>query len=94
MEFTYRWNRSNLGLAQGYHACTRLLREALAHFGAEFGTGFDQFLASVPIVPHTMFFTQLGSPETIRIHQEDDTSYEATSVSVEYWARRAAQEVM
>jgi hypothetical protein len=65
-----------------------MLREALAYFGEDFGTEFDRFLSENPIVPHTMFFTHLGSPETIRIVKGDRRADEDTNLAKQYWSRR------
>lgn len=92
MEFTYQWNRRVEATALERHRnCTNILRDALLRFGHEFGTSFDEFLARVGVTSDTLFFTQFGWPETIRIRKVQRPLPEE-SQSREYWARRAAED--
>jgi hypothetical protein len=92
MEFTYQWNRRvDLSALERHRNCTSILRDALAHFGQDFASAFDDFLARTGVTSHTLFFTQFGWPETIRIRKVA-TAVREESPSREYWARRAAED--
>ena len=86
-EYPYRWNKTVTSLPDGYLRCTDTMREALAFFGDEFAVTFDRYLKLETVMPHTMFFTHLGSPETISLVKETREEYPGTPAR-EYWRRR------
>jgi hypothetical protein len=91
-EYTYLWNTRRLGLRAGYKACLQILRDAIAHFGHQYAADFDTYLATTETVPHTMFFTHLGSPETIVIRNDSHAGSNTESPTNEYWLRRAEED--
>jgi hypothetical protein len=93
LEFTYRWNAFKGTNADRHSNCIRILRSALEHFDRGLATSFDDFLARFAVSPHTMFFTQLGWPETIHIKKTRRPPGAEGAISREYWAQRAAGDV-
>jgi len=91
-EYTFRWNEAVQETSDGYRQCLPLLRQALAHFGADYAREFDEFLENNPVIPHTMLFTHIGSPETIRIVKRNAEVDESHSISNKYWNRRRAED--
>lgn len=89
LEYPYRWNKTVKSLVEGYRACTNLMREAFAFFGEEFATSFDSYLKLETVMPNTMFFTHLGSPETISLTKEHEEN--RASRAEEYWTRRDSE---
>jgi hypothetical protein len=85
LEYTYQWNRRTKSLVDGYQRCLEIMRHALASFDAEFANSFDRYLALGATMPHTMFFTHLGSPETIKLGKKP---IQKESEAREYWKRR------
>lgn len=69
-----------------------LMQNALSHFGSEFSDSFRDFLATEDAIPHTMFFTHIGSPETITIVAEPNKRSRRASIAIEYAKKREAQE--
>lgn len=91
-EFTYRWNHAGLDLADGYNQCTDLMVDAFRRFGEEFAESFSTYLQTEPPLPHTMFFTHLGSPETIHIVKEELASPDNGNPALMYWNSRVGEE--
>ena len=91
-EFTYRWNKAGLDLAQGYNKCTDLMVDAFRRFGEEFASSFSTYVQMEPPLPHTMFFTHLGSPETVHIVKEKSASRDNDNPALMYWNSRVREE--
>lgn len=87
-EYTFRWNKSTKDLAEGYRRCPALVRDTLAHFGEDLAQEFDHFLMLDRVMPHTMFFTHLGSPETITLRKQKRNNVDIGRSAVEYWRQR------
>ena len=91
LEYTYLWNQQRWSPADGYRGCPELLAQAINRFGKELGDSFRQYLRTEVTVPHTMFFTHLGAPETIVIRKEPQPGFETNSPTVAYWRMRAQE---
>lgn len=91
LEYTYRYNKARLSPEEGYHACTALMREAMMHFGKGYEQSFNHYLMHVRTIPHTMFFTQLGSSESIHIRKTREADH-AENRALTYWQERAEQD--
>jgi len=92
-EYTYLWKkRLKGGFDTGYKMCTELLKEAISRFDPSIAEDFETFLRRNIVVPHTMFFTQLGSPETIRVTRTLKAPSALKSESHEYWAARGEED--
>jgi hypothetical protein len=91
MEYTYRYNKARLSAQAGYHACKQVMQDAMRHFGNQCANAFEYYLKHIPTIPHTMFFTQFGSPETIKIIKTKDADTQNNKAH-EYWQERAAQD--
>lgn len=88
MEYTFQWNHHpESDPAQLYKLCPEIMASALRHFGLSFVDAFREFLAAGPPLPHTMFFTHLGSPEGILIRKSASHANE-DSPSERYWSER------
>lgn len=93
LEFTYRWNKlRGISQSKAHGNYIEFMRSALRHFGAEFASSFDNFIETEDAIPHTMFFTQLGSPETIHIVKSSSRIDSQELQSVKYWQRRAEED--
>ena len=90
LEYPYRWNKTTKSLVDGYRRCPSIIREALTFFGEEFAVAFDNYLKLDAVMPHTMFFTHLGSPETILLAKEASPPGRESEAE-EYWQRRDAE---
>ena len=91
-EYTFLWNRQRVSPEEGYRRCPELLTQALNHFSKELGDRFQEYLQRGAIVPHTMFFTQLGAPETIFIKKKEGLTGDESSSALAYWEMRTSQE--
>lgn len=91
-EYTYRWNSSGFkNMAEGYKRCPELIQEALAHFSKDIAQDFNDYVRNTQPVQHTMFFSQLGSPETILLHKAESRAPEPADVR-NYWDKRKKED--
>jgi hypothetical protein len=94
LEFTYRWNRlRGVSQTEAHRKYAEIVEGALAYFGAEFATSFRLFLEGHDAIPHTMFFTHLGSPETIHIIPGQAKKARTRLTSIEYWEKRPREDL-
>lgn len=91
-EYTFLWNQEQCSLEEGYRRCPELLTRAIGRFSKEVADKFQEYLRREAPVPHTMFFTHLGAPETIIIRKERRPDEDTTSESFAYWEMRASEE--
>jgi hypothetical protein len=91
-EYTFLWNQKRGSLEEGYRLSPVLLEQALGHFSSELRDKFREYRMREAIVPHTMFFTHLGAPETIIIRKEQPPNGDENSAALAYWEMRASQE--
>jgi len=89
LEYTYLWNREQMSLAEGYRRCPELLARAIDRFSKELGDSFREYLRTERTVPHTMFFSHLGAPETILIRKDAKHERPEESVGLAYWEKRS-----
>jgi hypothetical protein len=88
LEYPLRWKHSGItNFAEGYKRCSEILEESIRHFDPQCADDFKRFLLRNEVLQHTMFYTHLGSPETIKILREKDGSRYANRAT-EYWSRR------
>jgi hypothetical protein len=67
-EYINLWQqRVTQGPAQGYQLCPEIVKDALGRLDPAVAADFDVFLRRNVVVPHTMFYTHIGSPDSIRI---------------------------
>jgi hypothetical protein len=90
-EYTYRYNREHLPPAEGYRQCMRIMHETMEYFGKTHAEAFASYMKNIPTIPHTMFFTNMGSPESIHIvkAEKQDTSDNPAET---YWKRRRTED--
>jgi hypothetical protein len=87
-EYTYRWNSSGIkNMAEGYKRCPEMIGAALAHFSKALAEYFEKYVRNTRPIQHTMFFSQLGSPETTVLHKSETRAPEPADVR-SYWERR------
>ncbi len=87
-EYPLRWKRDGFkDFADGYKRCPQLLEDSIRHFDAECADDFHRFVATNKVLMHTMFYTHLGSPETIHIVGEEERR-DSEGDSVDYWETR------
>ncbi len=93
-EYTYLWKKKlDGGFDRGYKMCPDLLKEAISKFSHSIAAEFELFLRRNVVVPHTMFFTHLGSPDTIRIVREARTTAAVSELeSHKYWTARTVED--
>jgi hypothetical protein len=89
-EYTYLWNQRVGDLTEGYKSCTSLMKTAFERFGDEYSQSFDRFLHETKVIPHTQFFSQLGSPETIFLVKGKKQVFEERLMR--YWEERARED--
>jgi hypothetical protein len=88
LEYTFQWNqRPERDPDELYRLCPEIMISALRRFSAELVDEFRNFLAAGKIVPHTMFFTHLGSPESILLRKAARRS-SPSSPAQDYWRAR------
>jgi hypothetical protein len=88
LEYTFLWNdRPERDSDQLYRLCPEIMVEALQRFDASLVDEFRNFLALGRILPHTMFFTHLGSPESILLRKGKVRST-VGSPAERYWRAR------
>jgi hypothetical protein len=88
LEYTFQWNQhTERDPARLYTLCPEIMAAALQRFGSFLVDAFREFLAAGPPLPHTMFFTHLGSPEGILIRKSASPTNEE-SPSEAYWNER------
>ena len=92
LEYTFLWNRERGSLVEGYRRCPQLLTEALDRFDNKLGESFRDYCRLEATIPHTMFFTHLGSPDTILIGKKPAPRDTYESAAHEYWAKRNLEE--
>jgi len=92
LEYTYLWNhQQRASLAEGYRRCPELLTQAMERFGGDLANSFRVYLSREVVVPHTMFFAHLGSPETILIRKDRQSTFEKDSPALAYWQMRSKE---
>lgn len=92
LEYTFLWNRERGSLVEGYRRCPQLLARALDRFDNKLGESFRDYCRLEATIPHTMFFTQLGSPDTILVGKKPGPRDTYESAAHEYWAKRNLEE--
>ena len=76
---------------KGYKRCPDLIAEALAHFGNVLADKFKAYLRNAHTVQQTMFFIQLGSPESIVLHKSASRAPDSPHVR-SYWEKRKQED--
>jgi hypothetical protein len=66
------------------------MKTAFERFGDEYSQSFDRFLHETKVIPHTQFFSQLGSPETIFLVKGKKQVFEERLMR--YWEERARED--
>lgn len=91
LEYPLRWKRSGItSYAEGYKRCSQILEQSIRHFDAQCADDFKRFIVRNEILPHTMLYTHLGSPETIKVIRDEDARPVQNEAS-EYWSRRESE---
>jgi CHAT domain len=92
LEYTYLWNRLRCPPAEAYQRCPQLLIMAMERFGSELAASFREYVSSGITLPHTMFFSHLGAPETIILGKERQPSFDEDSPAQMYWQMRSRED--
>jgi hypothetical protein len=92
LEYTFLWNQQQWTLPEGYRRCPELLATAIGRFGLELRESYRDYLQGEATVPHTMFFTHLGAPETIVLRKEPDPMFDEKSAALAYWQSRLQED--
>ncbi|MGA7916949.1 MAG: hypothetical protein WCA00_17065 [Candidatus Acidiferrales bacterium] len=89
LEYTHLWNSEQTSLTEGYRSCPELLARAIDRFDKGIGKTFREFVQTEKTVPHTMFFSHLGAPETTLIGK-DPKPVGPEEVVAQYWKKRSS----
>lgn len=92
LEYTYLWNQQQLSSADAYRGCPQLLAKAMDRFGSDLGASFREYLGSEATVPHTMFFSHLGAPDTIILQKDRQAALNEGNPSQIYWQMRSRED--
>jgi len=61
-------------------------------FGSDLGASFREYLGSEATVPHTMFFSHLGAPDTIILQKDRQAALNEGNPSQIYWQMRSRED--
>jgi hypothetical protein len=92
LEYTYQWNHhSEHDVGRLYTLCPEIMAAAMRRFGQVYEDKFREYLAVESPLPHTMFFTHLGSPESILLRKTRGQS-DLGNPAERYWSHRQRQD--